>query len=38
MEDEKSDIISDHLMTLHSLVIDELQEIADVPKYAFFGM
>ena len=31
-KDEKSDVIIDHLLTSHNLVIGELQEIADLPK------
>ena len=34
VEDEKSDVIDDHLLTSHNLVIGEQQEIADLPKYA----
>jgi len=36
-EDEQSDdIINDHLLTAHNLVIGELQEIADLSKYTVF--
>lgn len=33
-EDEKSAVISDHMLKSHKLVIGEIQEIADLPKYA----
>jgi len=33
VKDEKSDDINDHLLTSHNLVIDELQEIANLTKY-----
>ena len=36
LEDEKSDDINEHLLTCHNLVIGELQEIADLTKYAVY--
>jgi len=33
VEDEKLNVINDHLLTSHNLIIGELQEIADLPKY-----
>jgi len=33
-EDDKPAAVNDHLLTSHKLVIGELQEVADLPKYA----
>jgi len=35
-EDDKPAAVNDHLLTSHKLVIGELQEVADLPKYAVF--